>query len=71
MEKGMGERHGTSSNRTSASRPTSIETYQNTRTAEMQYYYLYYIVYMMILSVLNFFKKHYMGFEIRNILIFF
>ena len=38
---GGGDREGTSSklNRTGAS--TSIETYQNTRTAEILYYYLY------------------------------
>ena len=39
---------------------------RNTITAEIQYYYLYYIVYNDDLVSTGFLKKRYMGFAIRN-----
>ena len=52
MGEGAGEREGTAV--TKLVQVQALRHTKNTRTAEIQYCHLYYVVYMMILLVLNF-----------------
>ena len=55
MGEGAGEREGTSLQAvTKLMQVQALRHTKNTRTAEIQYCHLYYVVYMMILLVLNF-----------------